>query len=340
MTRATDTPSPARHVQMFFGDYLTLQRDMSPHTVLSYRDAFKLFLNFAAHHHSKHVTELRFEDIACETVLAFLMNLEQTRKCCVRTRNCRLAAIRSFFRYVAAREPRVLEICQRVACIPNKKMQPPSAVYLERDEVLHILNSTDRSTPIGRRDYLLIRLLFETGARAYEVAGLRTTSLRLASSSHLRLLGKGRKERLCPLRAATAALILDLLRDRGLTAEADTALFVSVRGTPLTRHGILRIVQRHARRAAATMPSLRTKRIGAHTFRHSAAVHLLRSGNDLSVVRSWLGHVSVTTTDQYTEIDFETKRRALEATDPTPSVPASPPSWKNDPDLLTWLDAL
>lgn len=334
----TTTPSLARHVQMFFGDYLTLQRDMSPHTVLSYRDAFKLFLNFAARHHCKPVTELSFEDVASETVLAFLADLEQTRKACVRTRNARLAAIRSFFRYVAAHEPPVLEICQRVAGIPNKRMQPPSAIYLERDEVLHILDSIDRSTPIGNRDYLLIRLLFETGARAHEIAGLRASSLRLDSPCQLRLLGKGRKERLCPLRAATAVLVRDLLQDRGLTPEADTALFVSIRGTPLTRHGILRIVQRHVRRAAATMPSLNSKRVGAHTFRHSAAIHLLRSGNDLSVVRSWLGHVSVTTTDQYTEIDFETKRRALDATEPIAST--SPVSWKSDPDLLTWLEAL
>jgi site-specific recombinase XerD len=338
MSKVTEPPSLARHVQMFFGDYLTLQRDMSPHTVLSYRDAFKLFLNFAARHHCKPITELSFEDVNSETVLAFLADLEHTRKACVRTRNSRLAAIRSFFRYVAAREPRVLEICQRVAGIPNKKLQSPSAVYLERDEVLHILDSIDRSTCIGRRDYLLIRLLFETGARAHEIAGLRTTSLRFGSSGHLRLLGKGRKERLCPLRAATAALVHDLLRDRGLTPEADNALFVGIRGTPLTRYGILRIVQRHVRRAAATMRSLNSKRIGAHTFRHSAAIHLLRSGNDLSVVRSWLGHVSVTTTDQYTEIDFETKRRALEATEPITS--ASPPSWKGNPDLLTWLEAL
>lgn len=337
---ATTTPSLARHVQLFFGDYLTAQRDMSPNTVLAYRDAFKLFLAFAARHHGEPVTDLVFDDVGPDTVLGFLEHLEKNRGASIRTRNARLSALRSFFRYVAAHEPRVLDICQRVAAIPNKKMQPPSAVYLERDEVVHILDSIDRSSPTGRRDYLLIRILFETGARAHEIAGLRMTSLRLYSPCQVRLLGKGRKERLCPLRARTAQLICDHLRERGLSPECDASLFVSVRGTPLTRHGILRLVQRHVRVAASTMHSLASKRVGAHTWRHSAAIHLLRSGNDLSVVRSWLGHVSVTTTDQYTEIDLETKRRALEATAPITSPSPSSPSWKNNPDLLGWLEAL
>lgn len=334
------TPSLARHVQLFFGDYLTAQRDMSPHTVLAYRDALKLFLVFSASHHDKPITNLIFDDVGPDTVLGFLEHLEKNRNASIRTRNARLSALRSFFRYVAAHEPRVLDICQRVSAIPNKKMQPPSAIYLERDEIVHILDAIDRSSPMGRRDYLLIRILFETGARAHEIARLRTTSLRLCSPCQVRLLGKGRKERLCPLRARTAALICAHLRERGLSPEHDAPLFVSVRGTPLTRHGILRLVQRHVRVAASTMPSLASKRVGVHTFRHSTAIHLLRSGNDLSVVRSWLGHVSVTTTDQYTEIDLETKRRALEATEPVKSPSASSPSWKNDPGLLAWLESL
>lgn len=338
MTTNTPPLSLACHVQAFFGDYLTTQRDLSPHTVLSYRDAFKLFLAFTARHRQKQVVELGFEDMEPGTVLAFLEDLEKNRGVSVRTRNARLSALHTFFRYVAAREPRVLDICQRISAIPTKKTVLPSVVYLEHDEVLHILGSIDRSTRLGERDFLLIHLLFETGARAQEIASLRTGALRLSPPYQVRLLGKGRKERVCPLRAQTAELVRKHLGERGHAADQDVPLFVSVRGTPLTRHGILRLVQRHARQAAKTMASLASKRVSAHTFRHSAAIHLLRAGNDLSVIRSWLGHVSVATTDHYTEVDLEMKRQALEATEPI--APNGQPSWRKNSDLLAWLEAL
>ena len=331
-------PSLAQHVQLFFGDYLTTQRDLSPHTIASYRDTFKLFLAFASRRLHVRVVDLGFDDVGPATVLAFLEDLEKARQNSVRTRNVRLAALHSFFRFVAGREPRLLEVCQRVGAIPVKKTGVRPAVYLEHDEVLHVLAIIDQSTPLGRRDHLLIRLLFETGVRAQEIAGIRTSHLRLSGQCQVRVIGKGRKERICPLRSKTAALIRELLRDRGATPQ-DMALFVGARGEGLTRHGVLRLVQRHVRRAAKTMPSLAAKRVGAHTFRHAAAIHLLRSGNDLSVVRSWLGHVSVVTTDHYTEIDTETKRRALEASEPIPT-PRLKPTWKRDPDLLAWLEAL
>jgi site-specific recombinase XerD len=154
-------------------------------------------------------------------------------------------------------------------------------------------------------------------------------------------VGKGRKERLCPIRATTARLIRDQLREQGgdQPVRAEMPLFVGARGNALTRHGVLRVVQRHVRRASHTRPTLKAKRVGAHTWRHAAAIHLLRSGNALPVVRSWLGHVSVVTTDHYTEIDLETKRRALEATQPVPALPHRA-SWKKNPDLLAWQEAL
>ena len=332
-------PSLGRYVQAFFGDYLTAQRGLSPNTVLSYRDAFKLFLTFAARRSGRPVAALGFDDVRADTVLAFLEDLEKSRKCSVRTRNARLSALHTFFRYVAAREPLVLDLCQRVSAIPVKRTQQKPPVYLEYDEVLHLLDTIDRSTVLGRRDHLLLVILYETGARAQEVATMRASSFRLSSPCQVRIFGKGRKERLCPLRASTAVVVRDQLRERGLRPDDDAPLFVGPTGRPLTRHGILRAVQRRVRVAAGTLPSLAAKRVGVHTFRHTAAIHLLRSGNALPVVSSWLGHASVVTTNHYTEVDLETKRRALEASEPLPSSEEEP-AWRKDPDLLAWLEAL
>lgn len=326
------------HVQAFFTDYLMAQRDTSPHTVASYRDAVKLLLAFAARRRHKEVAALTFEDLGPEVVLGFLDDLEKNRKNTSRTRNTRLAAIHTFFRYVAAHEPQLLGLCQRICAIPVKKTRSSSITYLDYEEVLHILASIDLSTPLGRRDYLLILLLFETGARAQEIVSLRTSSLQFTEPAQVRILGKGRRERICPLRKRTAALIRKHLRERDVMS-VDAPLFVGLRGEPLSRFGLLRLVQRHVRTAAKTRPSLAKKRIGPHTFRHAAAIHLLRAGNDLSVVRSWLGHVSIITTDHYTEIDIETKRRALDTSEPVPSRRRGP-FWKKNPDLLAWLEAL
>jgi site-specific recombinase XerD len=331
-------PSIGSHVQAFFGDYLSSQRDMSPHTIASYRDSVKLLLAFAARRRHKEVAALIFEDLGPDVVLEFLEDIEKTRGNTARTRNARLAAIHTLFAYIAAHEPQLLGLCQRIRAIPIKKTVVGSITYLEYEEVLHILASIDQSRPLGRRDYLLVLLLFETGARASELVSLRTSSLRFVEPPQVRILGKGRKERICPLRKKTAALIRAHLRERSVIA-LDAPLFVGLRGEPLSRFGLLRIVQRHVHTAAKTMPSLAKKRIGPHTFRHAAAIHLLRATNDLSVVRSWLGHVSIVTTDHYTEIDIEAKRRALEASEPVPSGRRSP-SWRKNPDLLTWLEAL
>ena len=233
----------------------------------------------------------------------------------------------------------MLEICQRISAIPVKKTGQVPAVYLEYDEVMHIVDAIDLSTSLGRRDHLLLAVLFETGARAQEIAAMRTKAFRLESPRQVRIFGKGGKERICPLRASTATLIRKHLGERSLGPDDDAPLFIGARGQPLTRHGVLRAVQRRVHEASKTMPRLADKRVGAHTLRHTAAVHLLRSGNALPVIRSWLGHVSVTTTDHYTQVDLEMKRRALEATEPATSTRRTP-SWKKDPDLLEWLEAL
>jgi site-specific recombinase XerD len=331
-------PITGAYIQSFFADYLTAQRDMSPHTISSYRDAIKLLLAFAARRRHKKVSALSFDDLGPTMVLEFLDDIEKTRKNTTRTRNARLAAIHTLFDYVGAHEPQLLGLCQRISAIPIKKTKACCVRYLDYDEVLHILASIDLKKSLGRRDYLIILFLFESGARAQEIASLRTSSLQLSEPAQVRILGKGRKDRICPLRKKTVALIRAYLRERKIMA-LDVPLFVSVRGEPLSRFGILRLVQRHVRAASKTMPSLAKEHIGAHTFRHAAAIHLLRAGNDLSVVRSWLGHVSIVTTDQYTEIDIETKRRAIEASEPVPSRRCRP-SWKKNLDLLAWLETL
>jgi integrase/recombinase XerD len=217
-------PSFAHYVQCFFSDYLTVQRSLSPNTVLSYRDTFKLFLNFTARRSQVPVANIGFAHVGTDTVLAFLEDLEKSRKCTVRTRNARLAALHSFFRYVATREPQVLDLCQRISAIPVKRTKYSPAGYLEYDEVKHILGSIDCSTDRGKRDHLLIQLLFETGLRAQEAASLKTSSLRLSKPFQLRVLGKGRRERVCPLRADTASRLGRSIKERGLSSEHFTRI--------------------------------------------------------------------------------------------------------------------
>ena len=192
MIRA-DVRGLGHYLQRFFGDYLTHQRKLSPNTILNYRDAIKLLLLFAAEHHGKGVSDLEFADVDVNTILAFLTHLETHRRCSVRTRNTRLAALHTFFRYLAAHEPRLLHLCQQVAMIPVKRAQPSPPTYLEYDEVRHILKAIDVSTRLGRRDRLLVHLLFETGARAHELATLRTSDLHLTAPYQVRILGKGER---------------------------------------------------------------------------------------------------------------------------------------------------
>ena len=299
----TTAPSLGLHVQAFFGDYLTTQRALSQHTVLSYRDTFKLFLGFAARRRRKSVSDLGFADIGPDVVLAFLADLERSRKNSIRTRNTRLAALHTFFRYVAGHEPRVLDLCQRVNAIPVKKTRTTPAVYLEHDEVLHILSTIDRSTRGGRRDYLLVRLLFETGARAQEIASLRTTALRLSKPCQVHLFGKGRKERICPLRLGTAKLIRKHLVEHGVSAVQDAPLFIGKRSDPLTRHGVLRVVQRRTRQNNAAPRNQARRRphlpplgghpplaLGQRAARHPKLAGSRQRGNDRPLHRDRHGN--------------------------------------------------
>lgn len=329
-------PTLARLLQDFFRIHLVARRNVSPHTLRAYRDALVLLLRFAAGGKGRDVTTLELTDLDRDTVLAFLDGLEASRGNSVRTRNARLAALHSFFRYVAAETPAVAAQCQAVLGIPFKRGDHGTVSCLDRAEVEHLLAAPDRKTRKGRRDVALLWFLYNTGARAQEVVDVRVADVRFSAPAQVRLRGKGRKERLCPLWPETITLLQQMLRDRRVADYASEPLFLSTAGRPLTRFGLRHIVRECVARAGATCPGLPAKGISPHTFRHTTALHLLQSGVELNVVRSWLGHASIETTHAYIEIDIEMKRAALAATSrPTPGRPR----WQN-PNVLSWLEAL
>ena len=311
---------------------------MSPHTLHAYRDAIRSLLTFAADRHGRSVVELSLDDLGRDTVLVFLEHLEQQRGNAVVTRNARLAAIHSLYRFVAAEDPTALAVCQHVLAIPYKRTPSRAVTCLARTEIEHLLTSIDRSTALGRRDVALLQFLYNTGARAQEAVDVRLPALRFDAPAQVRLLGKGRKERLCPLWAETINLLRAMLRDRDVPLTGDVPLFVNATGRSLTRFGLRHIVRTRVAAAAVSRPMLAKTRITPHTFRHTTALHLLQSGVELNVVRSWLGHASIETTHAYVEIDLQMKRAAIEACEP-PGLKSPPPTW-SDPDLLAWLEAL
>ena len=329
-------------VQGFFSEFLVARRNASHNTVLAYRDSLKLLLVFAADRVHRSVTNLRVEDVGPETVLAFLDHLEGERGCGISTRNARLAAIRTFFGYVARQQPAVAELCRRVVEIPAKKQDIKQPDYLERDELDAIIAGIDRQTAIGRRDYALLWLLYDTGARVQEIVDLSVPALRLIAPEQVRLRGKGRKERLSPISPETAALLRAYLEERGVTEDANVPLFTNRLGARLTRTGIARCIKRYANAAVARMPTLRDRRISPHTMRHTTAMHMLQSGTDLRVISAMLGHASMLTTHHYARIDLAMKRKALAAaTRSTPEDQSEQvPAWRREPTLLEWLERL
>jgi site-specific recombinase XerD len=333
------SPETSRLIQNFFRVHLIGRQNVSPNTVASYRDTFRMFLPFAARYEAHgHATGITMDHLGREAVLAFLEQLERDRQNCPSTRNARLAALRAFFRFAAIEDPTAEHVAQQVLSIPWKRTTTRVVAFLDRQEVEEILQTVNRQTPAGRRDAALLHFLYNTGARAQEVIDLNVSRLRLAPPFQVLVMGKGRKERLCPLWPETAQLVKDMLRDRQVNAENDVPLFVNARGHRLTRFGLEHIVRVHVAQAAKTRPSLICKRITPHTFRHTTALHLLQSGVEMNVVRSWLGHASIETTHGYVEIDMQMKREALKACQPVKPT-GRHPRWLQ-PDLLSWLEDL
>lgn len=328
----------ASTLRAFFTDYLSTLRGLSPHTIRSYRDSLTLLFRFVAAAQRRDVAVLDVDDLTADVVIAFLSDLETTRHATVRTRNIRLAALHTFFRFLATQHPDRLEHAQRILGIPFKRTRPRPIEYLEHEELEAVLAAVDRTTPAGRRDYTVLATLFNTGARVQELLDVRVPDLQLTKPPQIRLVGKGRKVRTCPLWPQTARLLRALCAERGLALGSDARVFVNQRGMPLTRFGVRFILAKYLRGAAATQPQLARKRLHPHSLRHSTAVHLLKSGVDLTTIAHWLGHASVNTTNRYAAIDLEMKRQALAKAQPL-STPRRP-AWRRAATIIEWLEAL
>ena len=326
-------------LQSFFTDHLITVKGLRPASVRSYRDTVRLLLTFVADQRRTKITRLRLEDLSFDRIVAFLRHLEHDRGNSIRTRNQRLAALHALFDYIATREPEMLGECQRIAAIPMKRVAPPETQFLERDEIQTLLEGLPETGRHALRDRALLLFLYNTGARVQEVADLRAGNLDLDVHPVVRLHGKGDKWRTCPLWRATADLLQSLLDTLPTPASADTPVFSSSSGRALTRSGIYKIVRRHA----ADLDDVRVgRRISPHLFRHTAAVHLLEAGVEVNVIRAWLGHADLSTTNRYAQINTAAKQEALRVTEPSGSSTASPtpPIWRSDETLLSWLASL
>lgn len=323
-------------LQSFFSDRLTAQRRVSPQTIAAYRDCFRLFLQFASLHFKKNPSDLLLDEIDATLVGDFLQHLEKTRKNSIRTRNARLAAIRSFFRYLAVLEPAHLALIQRVLAIPQKKFERNIVRFLDTAEVEAIIKAPDQRSWIGRRDHALLLVMAQTGLRVSEMTGLKLEDLELGASPHVRCRGKGRKERCTPLtRQSVAALRLWLRERAGAPSEP---LFPSARGTALSRDAVEWLVKKYAITAAETLPSLKNKSVSPHVFRHTAAIQLLQAGVDRSVIALWLGHEQVETTQIYLNADLSIKERALARVGPIATQPFT--RYRPKDQLLAFLQGL
>jgi integrase/recombinase XerD len=322
----------------FFVDHLITVKGLRPASVRSYRDTIRLLLRFVAADKNTRITKLDVEDLTFERILGFLRYLEHDRGNHVRTRNQRLAVLHTLFDYIATREPDMLAVCQRVAAIATKRAAPAETHFLEREEMQTLLRRLPRQGPLALRDRALLLFLYNTGARVQEVADLRVEHLHLGEHPLVRLHGKGDKWRTCPLWQQTAQLLADLLASADPAPAPQSAVFCS-HGQALTRFGIYKIVRRHC----AHLDQDRTHRtVSPHIFRHTAAVHLLEAGVEVNVIRGWLGHADLTTTNRYAQINTRAKVEALRATEP-PGASVGPharPVWRSDETLLNWLASL
>lgn len=325
----------ARLLQLFFLKRMIEQRHVSHLTVTSYRDTFRLLLRFAERRLDKSASEFCLSDLDADLVLGFLDDLEEQRHNCVRSRNARLAAIRSFLHYAALQEPTVLSQIQRVLAIPMKRFERPVVGFLSREEIEAILNAPDRSTWSGRRDHVLLATLYDTGARASEIIAVRCADVECRHCTAVHLHGKGRKERVVPLSQPTSALVRGWIQQNG--ADERQPLFPNRFGQPMSRSGVEKRLQVAVKQASACCPSLRDKTVSPHIVRHSTAMHLLQSGVDLTVIALYLGHESVVTTHHYLQADLKMKERALAALQP-PETKAM--HFKPTPEVLAFLDNL
>ena len=325
----------APHVQAFFAEHLCQHKRMSAQTIASYRDTFRLLLTFVKETMGKEPSALHIQDLDAPVVLRFLDYLERQRGNTIRSRNARLAAIRSFARFLALRDPESLAITTRVLAIPSKRTDKKLIGYLTRPEVEALLAAPDRSSWGGRRDYALLLTLYNSGARVSEMTTLQRKHVCFGPPAFLQLTGKGRKERTVPLWPQTRQVLQAWFEELG--DRADPMAFPSARGRPLSREGVDYLLQKAVQKAARVCPSLSMKRITPHVMRHTTALHLLQSGVDIAVIALWLGHESIETTHVYLEVDLAHKEQALQKLSPVEGETAR---FRADDPLLAFLSAL
>jgi len=328
-------PVLASLLQRFFTERLVRQQRASPHTIASYRDAFRLFLRFAQERLGEEPSALTLDDLDASVVSAFLDHIEQHRRNTARTRNVRLAAIHAFCRYVAISEPAHLDRCRRILAIPVRRQERRPIAYLIRAEIDAVLGAPDVTTWIGRRDRALLLLAIQTGLRVSEIIQLRCGDIVLGTGAHLRCEGKGRKQRCTPLQREMVGLITAWVRERN--ALASDPLFPTARGTALSRDAVERLVARHAQTAQGPCPSLKRKHVSPHVLRHTTAMALLGHGVDRAVIALWLGHESVETTQMYLHADMRLKEQALARTTPSDVKPGR---YRPPDQLLAFLERL
>jgi integrase/recombinase XerD len=322
-------------LEAFFTERLMHQRQASPHTIASYRDTFRLLFRFAHRRLGKTPSALTLADLDAPFVADFLDHLERDRGNGARTRNLRLAAIHSFFKYVAMREPGYSALIQRVMAMPSKRYDRRPIEFLTREETDALLDAADQQSRSGRRNHALLLVLVQTGLRVSELTGLQRRDVVLGRGAHLRCMGKGRKERCTPLRKDTVAVLRAWLRE--CPGGPSDPLFPNQRGGPLSRDGVEYLLAKHVDAARHRCPSLSGKRVSPHVLRQTAAMNLLQKGIDRFVIALWLGHESVTTTQMYVHADLKLKEKALAMTSP---AHVRPGRYRPDDHLLASLKSL
>ncbi len=328
-------------IKRFLLEYIISIRNLSRNTQQSYRDTFRLILPFAANKAKKSIDKLLIEDIDFDTVKNFLLDLEVNRHCSLATRNQRLAAIHAFAKFVGLNSPEHIEWYRQIQMIPFKKSKPTLITYLEKTEMDALLNAPDKMTDQGKRNYAILLFLYNTGARADEVASLTIADLNIAHAqkrdlSTVLIRGKGNKLRRCPLWKQTVNELNSLILNRA----PSEPVFLNRCKQPLTRFGIHTMVKGYVKQITKELPALAKKRVSPHTIRHTTATHLLQAGVDINTIRAWLGHVSINTTNIYAEVNLEMKAKALACCEISEEQNKTSTHWRDNKDLMSFLDAI